>query len=335
MAAKDTLGFELEWFDPVSSVVNKIYMKYYLDNDTIELLHSKMKSAFLARIHYPEVTLNDLFVGNSITIFNRLLVVKGYANIATERFMAAREVHFLIGIEGAAKQLVGDVMEVGSKFGLFMNRMKTTASVVMTKDLNAHVGDIIMEFVATSGCDSESFLTQARAINAGVTAMVAQVRDINDIFETVTNYYKKTEFCTLCLIKPHVLKSKAPGPVLKEINASGFNVDAMFSVHLNSNMAEYLLDVYRGIYPEYTSMISEINSGPLLAVMITGENENIVKDFREFCGPLEPELAKKLRPKSLRALFGTDVVRNAIHCTDLPEDGETECTYLFDTIANV
>ena len=62
---------------------------------------------------------------------------------------------------------------------------------------------------------------------------------------------------------------------------------------------------------------------------------NAVVDFRELCGPLEPVLGKKLRPKSLRAQFGRDLACNAVHCTDLPEDGETECTYIFDTVANI
>ena len=36
------------------------------------------------------------------------------------------------------------------------------------------------------------------------------------------------------------------------------------------------------------------------------------------CGPHDPEMAKTVRPKSLRAVFGKDRVKNAVHCTDLP-----------------
>lgn len=41
---------------------------------------------------------------------------------------------------------------------------------------------------------------------------------------------------------------------------------------------------------------------------------------REMCGPHDPEIAKHLKPNTLRAKFGYDRVRNAVHCTDLPED---------------
>lgn len=60
------LGFELEWFDEVSGILQTLYLKFFLDDNTIELL--KGTSTFLKRIFYPEVKLSDLFVGNSITV---------------------------------------------------------------------------------------------------------------------------------------------------------------------------------------------------------------------------------------------------------------------------
>lgn len=35
-------------------------------------------------------------------------------------------------------------------------------------------------------------------------------------------------------------------------------------------------------------------------------------------------MARELRPNSLRARFGEDTVRNALHCSDLPDDGPLE-----------
>ena len=36
------------------------------------------------------------------------------------------------------------------------------------------------------------------------------------------------------------------------------------------------------------------------------------------------EIARHLRPKTLRARFGIDKIKNAVHCTDLPDDGPLE-----------
>jgi len=57
--------------------------------------------------------------------------------------------------------------------------------------------------------------------------------------------------------------------------------------------------------------------------------ENVVETFRSLSGPMDPEIAKSLRPNTLRARFGVDRVRNAVHCTDLPEDGVLESQYFF------
>lgn len=57
--------------------------------------------------------------------------------------------------------------------------------------------------------------------------------------------------------------------------------------------------------------------------------QNAVLTFRETAGPWDVELAKELRPDTIRGLFGEDKVRSAVHCTDLPTDGELECEYCF------
>jgi nucleoside-diphosphate kinase len=74
-------------------------------------------------------------------------------------------------------------------------------------------------------------------------------------------------------------------------------------------------------------MVDELISGMCVALEIRAQNAPQV--FREFCGPTDPEIARTLRPKTLRALFGVDKIRNAIHCTDLPDDALLEVEYFF------
>lgn len=39
---------------------------------------------------------------------------------------------------------------------------------------------------------------------------------------------------------------------------------------------------------------------------------------------IQQEISRHLRPTTLRALYGKDKVKNAVHCTDMPEDGVLE-----------
>ena len=100
--------------------------------------------------------------------------------------------------------------------------------------------------------------------------------------------------------------------------------------YLDRPTAEEFLGVYKGILPEYSRLVETLTTGCCFALEI--RQQDSVKKFREFCGPFDPQLAKVLRKKSLRSIFGLDRVRNAVHCTDLPEDGALECEFFFKTL---
>jgi nucleoside-diphosphate kinase len=92
------------------------------------------------------------------------------------------------------------------------------------------------------------------------------------------------------------------------------------------------LEVYEFL-PEYMKIVEHLLSGPCVALEV--RHEDPVIPFRELCGPFDPSIAKQLRPNSIRARFGLDRVCNAVHCTDLPEDGQLEVQYFFHTLANL
>lgn len=100
-------------------------------------------------------------------------------------------------------------------------------------------------------------------------------------------------------------------------------------------MVTEFLGVYKGVLPYYADMTGHLTEGPVIAVQLLGgpDQADVVTAFREDCGPADVELARVLRPKSIRANFGSSRVENAVHCTDLPEDGLLECQYFFQTIS--
>jgi nucleoside-diphosphate kinase len=101
--------------------------------------------------------------------------------------------------------------------------------------------------------------------------------------------------------------------------------------NLAENNAEEFYEVYKGVVNEYSSMVNELCSGPCIAMEIT-HHENAPKSFREFVGPSDPDIARHLRQHTLRAKFGIDKIHNAVHCTDLPDDGQLEVEYFFQIL---
>ncbi|KAL0901415.1 hypothetical protein ABMA27_006682 [Loxostege sticticalis] len=137
--------------------------------------------------------------------------------------------------------------------------------------------------------------------------------------------------CTLCIVKPHAIREGKLGAALESIDEGGFEVTAlnMFIVE-NINAAEFY-EVYKGIVPEYKGMVEELSSGPCVAMEIVSKDktQNTAVEFRKLVGPSDPEIARLLRPHTLRAKLGNTKVQNAIHCSDLAEDGLLEVEYFF------
>ncbi|KAJ3076948.1 Nucleoside diphosphate kinase 7 [Podochytrium sp. JEL0797] len=146
---------------------------------------------------------------------------------------------------------------------------------------------------------------------------------------------------TLAIVKPHAVHSGLTGKIFASILQAGYKITDAETFYLDRVNAEEFLEVYKTVVPEYQKMVDQLTSGPLIALEISHPTkpsdpaEPIVSQFREFVGPNDPELARKLRPKSLRALYGADKVKNAVHCTDLEEDGVLEVQFFFRIMASM
>jgi nucleoside-diphosphate kinase len=131
--------------------------------------------------------------------------------------------------------------------------------------------------------------------------------------------------CTCAVIRPHAIKDT--GDIIDRILSEGFEISAFQMQALSTVAAEEFLEVYKGVLPEYHDIVEQMCAGPVVAMEI--RQENAVETFRKLVGPHDPEIARHLRPDTLRGQFGVDRVQNTLHCSDLPEDGLLECEYFF------
>lgn len=132
---------------------------------------------------------------------------------------------------------------------------------------------------------------------------------------------------TCVIIKPHVVAAGLAGQAIDTILEEGFEISAMQMFNLDKPTACEFFEIYKGVLPEFIAITQHMTAGPCIVMEV--RQERAVESFRELCGPLDPEIAKNLRQKSLRARFGNDRICNGFHCTDLPEDGALECDYFF------
>lgn len=80
--------------------------------------------------------------------------------------------------------------------------------------------------------------------------------------------------------------------------------------------------------PDFADRVTQLCSG--LSIGLEVRAQNAVQVFRQTVGPWDVGMAQKLYPETIRAKYGRDRIMNAVHCTDLPEDGIGECEYIFE-----
>jgi len=138
---------------------------------------------------------------------------------------------------------------------------------------------------------------------------------------------------TCAVVKPHIVLSGGFGQVLTQIQEKGWNVTALQLHNFERANAEEFYEVYKEVVPEYEMMVAELCTGPCIALEVSSHGEDPATRFKkDIAGPRDPVIAKELEKGSVRALFGNDKVRNAIHCTDLPDDTKLELTYMFQIL---
>jgi len=339
---KDICTFVLEWFDQNAQMVRKFHMKFFKADNTLQLYDLDNSRIFLKRISYPSVKYEDLHLGACLYIYGRQFYIVEIADGTTKATLEKTRKDFFLLLGDSAAKDIGLILSKLQSQGVnvFKMRMVHLSGREATKyGIKSEIKDgiyVALKLVIPPNSvwtEYKEDLAANLIAKYGATSIyISELGDvvadaffeINDIKIASADGHN-----TLCIIKPHVQKEKNTGDVILAIEKAGFEITGIDMTNIDGRTAEEFFGVYRGVIPEYADSVKEFSSGPSIALQIHGQDEGIVEKFREFCGPYNVELAKVLRPNSLRSQFGQNAAMNAVHCTDLPEDGGLESKYFF------
>merc|ERR1711937_187489 len=129
---------------------------------------------------------------------------------------------------------------------------------------------------------------------------------------------------TLALIKPDSIDSL--DEIIRLIRTSGFSILSQRRVALSP---EQVSDFYAEHYGKmfFTNLVSYMSSGPVVALVLA--KKNAIADWRRVMGPTNPIEARESFPDTLRALFGKDNTRNAVHGSDSVLSANREISFFF------
>ncbi|KAM9095391.1 thioredoxin domain-containing protein 6-like [Sarcophilus harrisii] len=152
-------------------------------------------------------------------------------------------------------------------------------------------------------------------------------KDTPDAATEETRFFFPFEY-TVALIKPHAFQDLR-GNIIRQIQEAGYSLSHMKEIQLTADKVATLYSAHKE-KDFYEDLVYSMTEGPCMA-MIIGK-ENALEDWRRFAGPTDPEEAKKVAPKSIRALFGKDILNNAVHVSSNKEHAIKTIELLFGDI---
>jgi nucleoside-diphosphate kinase len=126
---------------------------------------------------------------------------------------------------------------------------------------------------------------------------------------------------TLGIIKPDAVAKGVVGRVLAHIEQAGLEIEALRLVQLGREQAQGFYAVHRH-RPFFESLVEFMSSGPCVIMVLKGEGA--IERYRALMGATDP---RKAAPNTLRALFATDVEKNAVHGSDSAASAATELEF--------
>ncbi|MFQ5763913.1 MAG: nucleoside-diphosphate kinase [Rhodospirillales bacterium] len=129
---------------------------------------------------------------------------------------------------------------------------------------------------------------------------------------------------TLSIIKPNATARDITGAINARLEEAGLRIIAQKRLRLSREQAKAFYAVHAE-RPFYDDLCDFMSSGPVVVQVLEGEDA-IAKN-REVMGATDPAEAQ---PGTIRAEFGENVERNAVHGSDRPATAESEIAFFFD-----
>ncbi|KAL0582236.1 hypothetical protein ABG067_007935 [Albugo candida] len=337
-------------------------IRYFVESHQIEIFDTKTNKLFLKRTECPaSASGSDFYVGAKVCVFARTFELLDYLDASTREILGVERQHSVLIVNGAGISRIGGILDTLERQGFMLSAVKLMqipskeaedfynavpdqpkAAQSIASLVNGPI--VSIEIVASNCVEKLAHLVSFGPLLKSVSAnssyfeypkTVSEAEHYRNFFiRKLHNSVENGQNCTCAVILPHIVKNKLTGKVIEAVQEYPESIiTAMESFHLDRASAVEFLEVYDGVLPHYNDTVEHLVSGLCVAIRLEGTTDNIVPDFRTYVGPWDVDMAKKLSPHTIRAKFGLDRVCNAVHCTDLPDDGASECDFFFNILS--
>jgi len=128
---------------------------------------------------------------------------------------------------------------------------------------------------------------------------------------------------TFIMIKPDAVRRGLIGEIISRFERKGFRIRALKMKWLTREEAEKLYEEHKG-KPFFEELIKFITSGPVVAMIIEGDNA--VEVARIMIGPTD---GRKAPPGTIRGDYSLSKCENVVHASDSKEKVWKEASIFF------
>ena len=128
---------------------------------------------------------------------------------------------------------------------------------------------------------------------------------------------------TLSIIKPDAVERDLIDEIKAIFTKNNLKIKEDKKIHLTKEEAAEFYKVHQS-KPFYDDLCSYLSSGPIVAMILEGENAVLFN--RELMGATDP---KKAQDKTIRKLYGISIDKNSVHGSDSVENAKKEIDFFF------
>jgi nucleoside-diphosphate kinase len=128
---------------------------------------------------------------------------------------------------------------------------------------------------------------------------------------------------TFGIVKPDAVAKNVIGGVIDMIEQTGLRLVGLRRLQMTTAQAEGFYAVHQA-RPFFADLVRFMSSGPCVVMAIEGDYA--VSRYREVMGPTD---SRKAPEGTIRAKYGTDIEKNAVHGSDAPETARAELAFFF------
>ncbi len=129
---------------------------------------------------------------------------------------------------------------------------------------------------------------------------------------------------TLSIIKPDAVERDLIDEIKAIFTKNNLKIMEDKKIHLTKEEAAEFYKVHQS-KPFYDDLCSYLSSGPIVAMILEGENAVLFN--RELMGATDP---KKAEDKTIRKLYGISIDKNSVHGSDSVENAKKEIDFFFN-----